>query len=75
MGGNRGVGLGNVGNGNLDLSNVGGSAASGGASGALDRIAAFYLERADELFPVVSIEATRTIGVVLLKGAEIRPVD
>lgn len=75
MGGNQGVGLGAIGTGNVDLSNVGNSAATRGASGALDRIAAFYLERADELFPVVSIEATRTIGVVLLKGAEIRPID
>lgn len=58
----------------VDVSRIGPGAAAGGASGALDRIAAFYLKRADSLFPVVTVEATRKITVVLLKGAEIAPL-
>lgn len=72
---NNNLGLNQLGSGGVDLSRVGSGAMAGGASGALDRIAAFYLDRADSLFPVVTVEATRKVTIVLLKGAEITPLD
>lgn len=43
-----------------------------GAGNALDRIAEWYLERADELFPVVEIDPGRRIDLVLTTGMTFR---
>lgn len=45
-----------------------------GASSALDRISKWYLDRADELNPTISIDSGRQITVVLTKGRELSPL-
>lgn len=47
------------------------SGAIGGASSALDRISQWYLERADELNPTISIDSGRKVTIVLTKGREL----
>lgn len=47
------------------------SAGLGGAGSALDRIAQYFLKMAEKLFPVIEIDAGRTIEVVILKGRSI----
>lgn len=42
----------------------------GGASSALDRIAQYYLDLADQLHPVVEIDSGRKVTIVLLKGRQ-----
>jgi conjugal transfer pilus assembly protein TraB len=46
----------------------------GGAEGigtALDRISKWYLERADETYPVIEADAARVVDIVLTQGADI----
>jgi len=47
------------------------SGAMNGASSALDRISQWYLERADELNPTISIDSGRQISIVLTRGREL----
>jgi conjugal transfer pilus assembly protein TraB len=61
-------------NGQLDLSQAGNQTLAGGTGSALDRIAQWFIERADSLFPVVEIEAGRRVTVVVLKGMEMATV-
>jgi conjugal transfer pilus assembly protein TraB len=42
----------------------------GGASTALDRIAQYYLDLADQLHPVVEIDSGRKVTIILLKGRQ-----
>lgn len=46
--------------------------AVGGASTALDRIAQYYLEQADQIFPVLELDAMKKTTWVVVKGAEIK---
>lgn len=46
-------------------------AASSGASQALDRVAQFYVEMAESIFPVIEIDAGRSVDVILTSGAEL----
>lgn len=48
-----------------------GSAARG-ASSALDRIAAFYIEMAEGIFPVIEVDAGRQIEIIISKGSTLR---
>lgn len=48
------------------------SAVLGGGSKALDRIAEFYLDMADEMFPIVEIDAGRKLTVVLVRGVKLK---
>ena len=48
------------------------SGAVAGAGDALDRIAQYYLDVADMIFPVIEISAGREIDLVVNKGTEIR---
>ncbi len=47
-------------------------AAVKGASDALDRLAQFYLDMAEEIFPVIEINAGRQVDVVVIKGTSLR---
>ncbi|WP_267118659.1 TraB/VirB10 family protein, partial [Xanthomonas sacchari] len=44
------------------------SGAFGGASTAMDRIAKYYLDLADQIHPVVEIDAGREVTLVLVRG-------
>jgi conjugal transfer pilus assembly protein TraB len=67
-----GVGAGNTGS--VDLNNAAESGLYGGAGSALDRVAQFYIDLAEQIFPVIEISAGREVTLVLVKGAEIRMV-
>lgn len=43
-----------------------------GASNALDRVAQFYVEMAEEIFPVVEVNAGTEVDIVLTSGVELR---
>ena len=45
--------------------------AIGGASSALDRVAAYYLSLADQMHPTVEIDSGRRVTLVLLKGRQL----
>ena len=47
-------------------------AAVKGASDALDRLAQFYLDMAEEIFPVIEINAGRQVDVVVIQGTSLR---
>jgi conjugal transfer pilus assembly protein TraB len=47
-------------------------AAISGAGSALDRLAGYYLDLAEELFPVIEIDAGRSVEFVLNRGATLR---
>jgi conjugal transfer pilus assembly protein TraB len=47
-------------------------AAISGAGSALDRLAGYYLDLAEELFPVIEIDAGRAVEFVLNRGATLR---
>ena len=43
-----------------------------GAGDALDRLADFFMDMAEEMFPVIEIDAGRSIELVLNRGATLR---
>ena len=45
--------------------------AYGGASSALDRVAKFYIDLANQTFPVVEVDAGRPVTLVVLHGSEL----
>ncbi len=47
-------------------------AAVSGAGNALDRLANFFMDMAEEMFPVIEIDAGRAIEFVLNRGATLR---
>lgn len=52
----------------IDYSNVPEAGVVGGASSALDRIAAYYIELAEQLHPVVEIDSGRRVTIVMTRG-------
>lgn len=58
------------GQGDIDYGRSGEAGFVGGASTALDRIAQYYLDLADQLHPVVEIDSGRKVTIVLLKGRQ-----
>ena len=56
--------------GGTDYGQAGQAGFVGGASTALDRIAQYYLDLADQLHPIVEIDSGREVTLVLLKGRE-----
>ena len=48
------------------------SGALGGASSALDRVATYFLEQADAIFPVIEIHAMREVSFLVVRGTELR---
>lgn len=51
---------------------VGIAGLSGGASTALDRVAAYFLAQAESQYPVIEIDGGREITMILLEGIELR---
>lgn len=47
-------------------------ALSKGAAGALERVAQFYLDMAEGMFPVIEVDAGRQVELIMTKGAELR---
>lgn len=47
-------------------------AAAKGASSALDRIADFYIQMAEGIFPVIEIDAGRQVEIIVTKGSSLR---
>jgi conjugal transfer pilus assembly protein TraB len=47
----------------------------GGASEALERLAHYYIDMAERLFPVIEIDAGRSVDVVVLQGKTLAPVE
>lgn len=47
-------------------------AAVGGAGRALERIADFYLEMAENLYPVIEVDAAREIDFIIKKGVQLK---
>ncbi|MEI7636775.1 MAG: TraB/VirB10 family protein [Syntrophus sp. (in: bacteria)] len=54
------------------IGDVGQAAALGGAGNALNMIAQYYMRMAERLFPIIEIDAGRTVEVVVLKGQELK---
>lgn len=48
------------------------SAAANGASSALEKVADFYLQLADEMFPVIEINALRQVDLVIQRGVKLQ---
>jgi conjugal transfer pilus assembly protein TraB len=44
----------------------------GGAGSALHLVAQHYLKMAEKLFPIIEIDAGRTVEIVVLKGQELK---
>lgn len=49
-------------------------AAVAGVSSSLERIADFYMDMADGMFPVIEIDAVRNIDIIMTKGAALKVV-
>jgi conjugal transfer pilus assembly protein TraB len=43
-----------------------------GAGDALERLADFFMDMAEEMFPVIEIDAGRSVELVLNRGATLR---
>lgn len=67
-------GSGYSGGGSVDLDRAAESGVYGGAGSALDRVAQFYIDLAEQIFPVIEVAAGREVSLVLVRGAEIRMV-
>ena len=50
-------------------------AAAQGASQALDRVAQFYIDAAEQIFPVVEIDVGREVDLILTQGLNMSPID
>lgn len=49
------------------------SGLGGGASSALDRVAAYFLSQAEAMYPVIEIDGGREVSFLLLEGTELAP--
>jgi conjugal transfer pilus assembly protein TraB len=45
-----------------------------GAAGAMEKLADYYLKRADQVFPIIEIDAMRVVGVHLTSGVTMTPL-
>lgn len=55
----------------IDVGRSGKAGVMGGASSALDRIAAYYLDLADQMHPVIEIDSARRVSLVILQGSQV----
>lgn len=46
-----------------------------GAAGAMEKLSDYYLERADQIFPIIEIDAMRTVTVHLSAGVNLKTLD
>ena len=44
---------------------------SQGASSALDKVADWYLQRANETYPIIEVDAGRKVDVILTEGVDL----
>lgn len=51
---------------------IGMAGLSGGASTALDRVAAYFLAQAESQYPVIEVDGGRQVTMILLEGLELR---
>lgn len=58
-----------------DLADIGEAAAYSGVATAMDELARFYLDRAQQVFPVIELDAMRTVTVHLTKGVGLKMTD
>lgn len=58
----------------LNFSQAGTTGVGRGTSSALDRIAQWYIDQANELMPIVEIDSGRPVVIVLLKGVSMAPL-
>lgn len=68
------------GNDRFDMSNpdyraAGESGLMNGASSSLDRISKYYLDLADQMFPILEIDAGREVTLVLVKGLDVASLN
>jgi conjugal transfer pilus assembly protein TraB len=49
-----------------------GAAAAQGVGGSMDRLANYYLDMAEQMFPVIEVDAGRGVELILNKGASLR---
>lgn len=47
----------------------------GGSSHAMERLARYYIDMAERLFPVIEVDAGRSVDVVVLQGRAMAPVE
>lgn len=64
----------NIAGGQIDYGQATQSGAVQGVSSSLDRISKYYLDLADQLFPILEIDAGRKVTLVLVKGLEMSSV-
>ncbi len=43
-----------------------------GIGSAMNRVAEYYLKRADEMYPIIEIDAGREVEIIILKGQELK---
>ena len=48
------------------------SGALGGASNALDRLAEYFLDQADAMFPIIEVDAMRDVSFLVVEGSPLR---
>lgn len=58
-----------------DIGEVAASASLGGAGSALERVAQHYLKMAERMFPVIEVDAGRSVEIVILKGRSLAQAD
>jgi conjugal transfer pilus assembly protein TraB len=61
--------------GGVDFSGASEQGLYGGVGSALDRVAQFYIDLANQIFPVIEISAGRPVTLVVVKGKEIQLLD
>ena len=49
-----------------------GAAAAQGAAGAMDRLANYYMDMAEQMFPVIEVDAGRGVEFILNKGVYLK---
>ncbi len=62
------------GTGDVDYGNAAQAGITNGVSSSLDRVSKYYLDLADQLFPILEIDAGRPLTLVLVKGLEMTSV-
>ncbi len=43
-----------------------------GIGTAMNKVAEYYLKRADEMYPIIEIDAGREVEIIILKGQELK---
>jgi conjugal transfer pilus assembly protein TraB len=46
-----------------------------GAATAMDKLADYYLDRADQIFPIIEVDAMRKVTIHLTKGVQMKVLE